>query len=76
MDPQRHTPSAAYSIYKDFHIPLTRLTWLVWNIQVCSVRSKIPLQPQQVDLSGNVKTYHSALQKNGYTDKMRKSKAE
>ena len=36
--------SRAYSIYKHFRIPLTRLTWLVWNIQVCSVRSKIPLQ--------------------------------
>ena len=57
--------SAAYSIYKDFHIPLTRLTWLVWNIQVCSVRSKIPLQPQQSDLSGSVKAYHSLLPQMG-----------
>ena len=69
MDPQRHTPSVAYSIYKDFHIPLTRLTWLVWNIQVCSVRSKIPLQPQQFDLSGSVKTYHDVLPKMGIPTK-------
>ena len=69
MDPQRHTSLAAYSIYKDFHIPLTRLTWLVWNIQVCSVRSKIPLQPQQFDLSGSVKTYHSVLPKMGIPTK-------
>ena len=38
--------SAAYSVLQGFHIPLTRLEWLVW---------KNP---------------------NGYTDKMRKSKAE
>ena len=31
-------------LYKDFHIPLTRLTWLVWDIQVCSIRTKISLQ--------------------------------
>ena len=69
MDPQRHTPSAAYAIYKDFHIPLTRLTWLVWNMQVCFVRSKIPLQPQQFDLSDNVKTNHSVLPKMGIPTK-------
>ena len=51
--------------YKDFHIPLTRLTWLVWNIQVCSVRAKNSLQAQQSDLSGSVKTYHSLLPQMG-----------
>ena len=39
-------PLEAYSVLQGFHIPLTRLEWLVW---------KNP---------------------NGYTDKMRKSKAE
>ena len=57
-----------------FHIPLTRLTWLVWNIQVCSVRSKIPLQPQQFDLSGSVKTYHSVLPKMGIPTKWESQK--
>ena len=52
-----------------FHIPLTRLTWLVWNIQVCSVRSKIPLQPQQFNLNGSAKTYHNVLPKMGIPTK-------
>ena len=74
MDPQRHTPSAAYSIYKDFHILLTRLTGLVWNIQVCSVRSKIPLQHQRFDLNGRVKTYHNILPKMGIPTKWESQK--
>ena len=52
-----------------FHILLTHLTWLVWNIQVCSISFKIPLQPQQFDLSGSVKTYHSVLPKMGIPTK-------
>ena len=68
--------SAAYSIYKDFHTPLTRLTWLVWNIQVCSVRAKNSLQDQQSDFSDSMKSYHILLLQMGISITREKSKAE
>ena len=62
-------PSEAYSVLQGFHIPLTRLKWLMCNIQISSVRSKILLQPQQFGFNGSVKAPHSLLPQMGIPTK-------